>query len=412
MVSLWFAANTLLWPFIFEVFGLKLGLNVVALACIAIVWFVRHPSPAKWTSRFFAALCVFMFYSFVIGSTGSCTDRLQKMVVTGPVFVLLTFVGLEIGFNSVREDWVRLKERTPWIVSIVILSLLIEATFPTSFPDQAGYRSEGRLSGLYSEPSILAVTLFPSILVLLASKNIRLIRIGILTLTLVVLLSYSTTIVTLTFCWLLFYLFLRDRLLNFLSYLIGAILLVELFLSFIDQSFLDASAARLLGIWFGEHETDNISSLVYLQGWQDAWINLQRTNGLGLGFNMMGCTPLPLAPAREILARYFHIELNTDDGSTILAKLISETGVVGIVATVLLISWFFYVVTDLRRNLRQVGFEDALIPVVVIFAFIAASGIRSSGYFSGIFLLMVPAAAALVKFRLVRAEKRIQEHDW
>jgi hypothetical protein len=77
-------------------------------------------------------------------------------------------------------------------------------------------------------------------------------------------------------------------------------------------------------------EIDNISSLVYLQGWQDAWSNLQRTNGLGLGFSMMGCTPLPDVSARSALANLFELELNAEDGSILFGKIVSEAGVLGI----------------------------------------------------------------------------------
>lgn len=82
----------------------------------------------------------------------------------------------------------------------------------------------------------------------------------------------------------------------------------------------------------------NMSSLVWLNGWSQAYQSFAATAGLGLGFNQMGCgifydagyyTPI-------IQSALYGNNLNAEDGSLLSAKLIAELGFLGVVLVVML----------------------------------------------------------------------------
>ncbi|WP_340621462.1 hypothetical protein [Xenorhabdus siamensis] len=101
-----------------------------------------------------------------------------------------------------------------------------------------------------------------------------------------------------------------------------------LFISLINDNFSYFDYVKFRLSNFSESST-NISTLVYIQGWQEIWHSLISTNGLGLGFQRMG-ENAPLAISEKIykLAGGY---LNLHDGGFIFSKFISELGFVGMV---------------------------------------------------------------------------------
>jgi len=96
------------------------------------------------------------------------------------------------------------------------------------------------------------------------------------------------------------------------------------------------TSARIENLFSGESvETANhlnMSSLVWLNGWSQAFETLRATNGLGLGFNQMGCGPyFNIGDYTPLIQAAFSGDmLNAEDGSLLSAKLIAEFGYVGL----------------------------------------------------------------------------------
>jgi hypothetical protein len=157
------------------------------------------------------------------------------------------------------------------------------------------------------------------------------------------------------------------------------------------------TADRIVGI-FASNDTDNISSLVYVQAWQDGWANIVRTHGLGLGFNMMGCHPLPDVPARAVLALHGLEEANAQDGSIIFGKVVSEAGVFGIVFYVMVIWWWVRLEKRIQIAKNDAGRFAASTQAALIFCFVATSFTRSVGYFTGGLLLWIVAVSGASKW--------------
>jgi len=399
MLQLWFVANTLLWPFNVELLGYKLGLNVAVLALAGIFWFARRRKVTRFTVSALLVMLVFLLASYLAARTGICTDKLLKFEVTAPVLFFLVLFGLEVGWQASEEDWLKLQRIAPWILLAAFAGFMVEAIYPAGFPHQVIYRAGGKLSGLFSEPSHVAFSLFPCLAILLVAEKKQLRQAGMWALFLLLIFSRSSTLIGLAVSWILFYKFILGSAGRSARYGLGVAIVIALAATVNYDLFLKPTVDRAAGIMAMHHETKNPSSLVYLQGWQDAWINLERTNGLGLGFNMMGCDPLPDSDARYMIDKLYGIELNSEDGSTMFGKLVSETGVAGILFFILLIGWWFRLEKEIQKSRESMKLFMIKIPAALIFSFLASAFIRSAGYFSGGLLLMVIAVPAAVKWR-------------
>ena len=162
-----------------------------------------------------------------------------------------------------------------------------------------------------------------------------------------------------------------------------------------------AFGSRLVGVLFERSETNNISSLVYMQGWDDAITNIIRTNGIGLGFNMMGCDPLPLVGYRDTLINLDPelVGLNAQDGSFLVSKFISEFGVIGILIIILTISQFY---SKLRINKVNSNNYHYNTMVSLVYICLVIFFLRTSGYFSSPFLIFLVSFLSLFKIKLLK----------
>jgi hypothetical protein len=398
MLRLWFFVNTLLWPFNVEIAGLKLGLNVIVLTIVGATWVGQKLTVSRYSAKVLLGLFIFLSFSFLVAISGLCTDKVQKLIITAPVLLFLSFVSLEVGWRATDTDWLKLQKAATWVLAAAFGGFLIEALLPASFPQQAGYRSAGQLSGLFNEPSHVAFSLFPVVAILLVAESKKLRRNGLIALCGLVLLSHSSTLFALIAAWFLYRLFVHRNLSRGLFIGAGLSIVVGLASLVNYDLFMAPTLARIEGV-IAVDEAKNISSLVYVQGWQDAWANVLRTKGLGLGFNMMGCNPLPDVPARAILANVYHIELNSEDGSMIFGKLVGEAGVIGILCFLAIIWWLVRIEIDIRKYSSGKATAVISIQAALMFSFVATFLIRSAGYFSGGVLLLMVAIAASVRWR-------------
>ena len=149
----------------------------------------------------------------------------------------------------------------------------------------------------------------------------------------------------------------------------------------------------------GFGEGNNLSGLVYLQGWQLIGESLQLSSGWGLGFQQLGLDGTNVSAASAIYALAGD-NLNLQDGSFVLSKLLSELGVLGAFISLA------YCVVALRSLLAlRRGYEPS--PVVrfahcVVVAYLVELLVRGPGYFTGSTLLMVAAVGVLATVRAAR----------
>ncbi|WP_263358968.1 hypothetical protein [Acidicapsa ligni] len=393
MLQFWFVVNTLLWNIGAKLGGSNIGLNVVILFAAGVIWFGKSWRIAIRSANILLGFSAYVLISLVLELTGPCNDHLQKSLISTPLLIFLGLLGLEIGRKASYRDWLNLQKTAWWSMVAAFAAFFFEMLVPALFPEQANYRSEGKFSGFFSEPSHAAFSLFPCIVILLASGDKKMRRRGVVSLFGLFLISRSSTLIALVLIFLLYRLAIQGKVRQAVIFTLAIGLLIGAGAAIDFKRFVLPTVDRVAGI-ANPGATENISSLVYLQGWEDAWFNLQRTHGLGLGINMMGCGVAPNVPARYALGLADLDGLNAEDGSFLFSKIVSETGVVGILFFVIII-WRW---VQLEKRLRLLPMDEVRFAVTtqtaLIFCFVASSFIRGAGYFSGCLLLWIVTVGA------------------
>lgn len=147
-----------------------------------------------------------------------------------------------------------------------------------------------------------------------------------------------------------------------------------------------------------DESASNLTALVYLQGWEDAYQALLQTNWVGLGFQNMGS--LDPGGYGERIFQIVGVYKNREDGGFLAAKIIGEFGALGLVFLLCYIIALCLSILHNRKFFRayQANRERALelYPVSsvlgcsLIVAFSIEVFARGYGYFSpGILLAMV-----------------------
>lgn len=398
MLQVWLVANTIAWPFNLKLSGLTLSLNVIFLIPFGLVWLWRRRTIVSSSARVLVLLLGYLAFSWYVAVSGPCNDKLPKLLMTAPVMAFLVLIGWEAGRTANNSDWLKLEKAALGALWAGFAGFLVEMAVPSWFAFQQGFRAEGKFSGLFTEPSHVAFSLFPCIAILLVSQKRKMRRWGMWALFGLFLLSRSSTLIALTASWFLYRLIIQRKLRSGALFGLGVILLIGLGAIINYETLLAPTVVRIIGI-VASSDTNNLSSLVYVQGWEDAWENLSRTHGLGLGFNMMGCHPLPEVPIRAILSIGGMDELNAEDGSFQFGKIVSEAGVAGIAFYVAIIWWWF----QLEKRIRKIGHNAdcsaVTMQAALIFCFVASSFIRGAGYFSAGILLWLIAVSGASKWQ-------------
>lgn len=127
-------------------------------------------------------------------------------------------------------------------------------------------------------------------------------------------------------------------------------------------------------------DTSNISVLAYLFGWETAYLSFIDSSGLGVGFNRMGFVGPSGGEFREILKSIGLGELNIYDGTVTGAKLITETGIIGL----LLLLLYLYYFINVFKKLKKGTYKDAksLFFSSVFLSMFIEYFVRGVGYFS------------------------------
>jgi len=387
MLQLWFIANTILWPFAVNVGGSNILLSEIVLILAGGLWLAMNRHISVGSVKAALLFLAYFVFSFVLAVTGPCTDEFSKSIVTALMLAFLILLGWETGRRATPGDWESLQNAATWSLAVAFVSFFIEFLRPSWFPAHSGAQFGSKLSGFFSEPSHVGFSLFPCIAILMTAQSSKMRRRGVLALVALLIASRSSTLILLLAAWVLYRLLIQRKLRQASLLILGAGFLIAVGSAInYDKLVVGISESNDL-------EAANASSLVYLQGWEDMWSDVVRTRGLGLGFNMMGCNPLPDVPARDLLViETGHADLNAEDGSALFIKVVSEAGVFGIAFYIALIWWWFRLERRLLLHGDDPGYPAAA-QAALIFCFVAASFIRSTGYFAGTFPLLIIAVS-------------------
>lgn len=165
---------------------------------------------------------------------------------------------------------------------------------------------------------------------------------------------------------------------TFIFFLIPA----GLILSFIGTESFSYFVDRIFFI-----DTNNVSLLVFLSGWERAYLNLFEYDFLGIGFNQLGFEG-QIGFFQNKLASLNLLSLNLKDGGSLAAKMISELGILGIVLISMYTFFLIKIIYQIKKYNLIYSYLDTFYASVFIMSFITIF-LRGSGYFSpSVFLLL------------------------
>lgn len=152
-------------------------------------------------------------------------------------------------------------------------------------------------------------------------------------------------------------------------------------------------------------ESSNLTTLVFLQGWELAYLNFIKTNGLGLGFQMLGSSETITGVFTDSIGMFISGgSLNIEDGGFLAAKLIAEFGILGVSIVVFYIYWIIKIIfkTNYLHNVSNItdAEREKLLMYGIIFGFLIEMLLRGYGYFSPGFFLMITSVMYLKNKRI------------
>lgn len=189
-------------------------------------------------------------------------------------------------------------------------------------------------------------------------------------------------------------------------------LLMVLLLSFLSTRY-EYFSSRL-----NFRETNNITTLVYLHGWQLAQKNLVETKGMGLGFQSLGLPNTHLTPLTDLLYEISGKQKNIYDGGFLAAKVIAEFGFVGVLLSlfyfIFILRFVFHanktwrIIRRTTKSSARQFFKKELLLSGIVFAFFIEFFFRGYGYFSpGLFIVAAALFAKAVMVKRIKLPKSI-----
>ena len=155
----------------------------------------------------------------------------------------------------------------------------------------------------------------------------------------------------------------------------------------------------------------SFSLLIFKQGWEFIYLNLINSNFLGLGFQMMGSEKMHYGEIFYLIINttksiYGH---NHEDGSFVMSKLLVEFGFIGIIITIIYISFIIKFLINLNSNLTKIKLrsksgDDDFFKVffceLIIFSYLVNFFIRGIHYFTPQLIFVFAAVIFLISIRL------------
>lgn len=138
--------------------------------------------------------------------------------------------------------------------------------------------------------------------------------------------------------------------------------------------------------------SDNLSVLVWIQGWELAYVNFVETGGLGLGFNSLGLSSTVISSVTTKILKLHGSFLNVQDGGFLASKFIAEFGIVGLFCSICYFFWIIHFFGIIKKMYRLISlnidhellaeFKKYIVIISFIFSFSVEFFFRGYGYFS------------------------------
>lgn len=379
----------LLPSFIFVIFNVtSLGLGILIASTALIITNYQYFKKLK-TSSLNASFIVFILLMFFLQSSYFYIELSQSK----PYYSLTFFMVVVAAFLFAQKISLLTYRQLHNSIYIVILILIVLGWLKFFYVPFTAYIVLGKPVFPFSEESHYALAL--GILTVAYASVGDYKRILLITVNSFLLALFFPNLTLLVFSILtLFVTLLRLKPIYFkLILLLLPVLLTLVIIGLISSS--EYFSSRLTF-----NNTTNLTTLVFLQGWDMAYLNLMETNGLGLGFQMLGISDSITSSFTESISEISATPHNLDDGGFLASKIISEFGMIGIF---ILIFYIYYLVgfifksngiwnkIHLSNDIYYIQrLKKELLLRGILFSFLVEVFLRGYGYFSpGVFLSLV-----------------------
>jgi hypothetical protein len=152
-----------------------------------------------------------------------------------------------------------------------------------------------------------------------------------------------------------------------------------------------------------QNDSENLSTLVWIQGWENSILMLKQTWGLGVGFQQFGIGGLKGAATDAIAilrANEDNSTLNQLDGGTLGAKIIGEFGVFGVIAIIWLLK--NCIISFIRLKSRKIANLEPIeiFYLCIMISFFVELFVRSMSYISNSMFFLILALTITDKNKL------------
>lgn len=367
--------STLLWSVNLELSSFNIGIHIVL---ILILGLINLKSNYKVNRKFFLTIFLIFVYSIIVSLINYNPNSFLRTFLSSSLFLgIITLI--QILINNVKIDQIFIKKKhVKLYVMFIFLSLIID--YVSNYP-------LNRVGGIFLEPSHLAISIIPLLIYYFEIVKFNKLNI-VITFIIILAFSFSTTFLLISFLLLIFYQIFyfksRFKTVYFLSISIATVFILFLFSNYVSS--------RIIGV-FNVTENANISSLVYVYGWESAYYYLIESNFLGIGLNAMGQPPFPELRTSLLLTNEYGEIYSNPDGSFLFSKVVSELGILGLIL-------YFLVFSKIKRLLK---YYSKITPelrfyfnnILVLFF---ASFIRGVGFFDGPFIVAIISFLIINKF--------------
>lgn len=358
LFSVWTVASVMLWPVKINF----LNLNIPLISILAVAFCILLSRKLEFDKSLFTVIGTLFIFCLV--SLGKCDAIfITKSFLSFLSFIPIIIVSYYFAKSHLTEnlDSLQIVIRVIFITTIICFILQLFEVFNFN----KGYRKAYLLYAPFLEPSHLAISLTPYILISIYSSCLKNKILSLI----ISASSFSTTMIGLFFTVIFYKSVFKNLVFIFLLVFFTAILF------FIHDGF-NSRISGLYNYFFAHHNHLNLSSKVYIYGYAASFFNLLETNFLGLGFNAMGCIDIS---SIDGMFNFFLLN-HYDDGSFLASKVVSEFGLIGVVMLILLFAKILIV--------SYKGTEKyAPISHILSLTFICIFFIRSPSYYSIVHLL-------------------------
>lgn len=352
----------------FEMSSMATGTGIVSVGCIFIsIMYTPHYLLLRINKGGALLLILFVAVVFIQGVAGYFFDNFDyQRFFQSFVLLIICFFG---SFYFIKITQIFNENNIDSSINFVFYVMLVSGLLGVIKYSPFYKEAASKAVLFYSEPSHFALSFLPLLLYMIVRSPSNIKVLLLVTGILMALLLENLTLLVGVFL-ILFIAFSFRRLVYVSPFLV-------VFLGFFG---VDYYLDRL--DFFGE--SSNLSMLVYMQGWERAYLIFINTFGVGVGFQQFGIVG-DVGEIQDKIELLAGERLNIFDGGSVSSKLIAEFGLLGLFAILIYLRHFFRFVKILHRysisEISLEGFKEILYLSLFVMYSIDLF-VRGTGYFS------------------------------